>query len=629
MLGLLYALTMFVGAALLFIVQPMVARMLLPKLGGSPAVWTTCVVFYQAALLAGYVYAHLTARLAVRRQAMVHLAVLVVAFAALPIAIAPGWEPPPDGSPVARVLTLLAAAIGLPFAAVSATSPVLQRWFAASGARGADDPYFLYVASNLGSMLALLAYPLVVEPLLPLHDQSRLWSGGYALLVLLTATSAVAVWRGRDVPSTAAPAPNVPSVRRARWVALAFVPSSLMLAVTTYLSNEIEPMPLLWVIPLAIYLLTFTLVFARHPPVPHRLMLRALPIAVLPLVIVLTKQANRPVVLIMAVHLVVFFVVAMACHGELAADRPPAARLTEFYFWLALGGVLGGAFNAVVAPLVFASTAEYPLTLVLGCLLVPGLFPTSAGDMARDLGLPVALGATAAVLASVLPLHGPLGSVVVSGVPAFVCFAFSRRPVRFAMGVAALFLAGAVDTGQTTVLVRERSFYGIHRVVVDADSAARLLLHGTTLHGMQAIDGARRREPLAYYHPAGPLGQLFASLDSARRRRAVAVVGLGAGSVACYAEPGQRWDFYEIDPTVTHIARDPRYFTYLADCAPDATITLGDARLSLARATATYDLVILDAYSSDAIPVHLLTREAIALYLAHLRPGGILAFHIS
>jgi len=344
---------------------------------------------------------------------------------------------------------------------------------------------------------------------------------------------------------------------------------------------------------------------------------------------VLTKQANKPVVLIMAVHLAVFFVVAMACHGELAADRPPSARLTEFYFWLALGGVLGGVFNAVVAPLVFASTAEYPLTLVLGCLLVPGLLPTSAADVARDLGFPLALGAMAAVLVSVVPARGPLGSVLVSGVPAFVCFAFSRRPMRFALGVAALFLAGALDTGHTTVLARERSFYGIHRVVVDADASTRLLVHGTTLHGMQAIDGARRREPLAYYHPAGPLGQLFASLAGARRRRAVAVVGLGAGSVACYAEPGQRWDFYEIDPTVTRIARDPRYFTYLADCAPDATITLGDARLSLARATATYDLVILDAYSSDAIPVHLLTREAIALYLAHLRAGGILAFHVS
>jgi hypothetical protein len=370
-------------------------------------------------------------------------------------------------------------------------------------------------------------------------------------------------------------------------------------------------------------------VFARRAVVPQRLVLRALPIAVLPLVIVLTKQANKPVVLIMAVHLVVFFVVAMACHGELAADRPPAARLTEFYFWLALGGVLGGAFNAVVAPRVFASTAEYPLTLVLGCLLVPGLLPTSAGDVARDLALPFALGVMAAVLASAIPAHGPLGSVVVSGLPAFVCFAFSRRPIRFALGVAALFIVGGLDTGHTTVLARERSFYGIHRVVVDADSATRLLLHGTTLHGMQAIDDARRREPLAYYHPAGPLGQLFATLDGARRRRAVAVVGLGAGSVACYAEPGQRWDFYEIDPTVTRIAHDPRYFTYLADCAPDATVMLGDARLSLARVASTYDLMVLDAYSSDAVPVHLLTREAIALYLAHLRAGGILAFHVS
>jgi hypothetical protein len=639
MLIALHALAIFVAAGLLFLVQPMFARMVLPRLGGSPAVWNTCVVFYQATLLAGYLYAHATAVwLGVRRQAVVQLSLLVLACAMLPIVIPRDWAPSADRSTVAALFALLAATIGVPFFVVSATGPMLQRWFATTSDPTARDPYFLYVASNVGSLLALVAYPLVVEPLFTLHAQARLWTGGFTVLIALTGACAVVCGRrdrseaARDV-RWAASTP-IPLARRARWVALAFVPSSLMLSVTTYLTTDLEPIPLLWVIPLAIYLLTFVLVFANPPPVRHRIVVRALPIIVLPLVLVLTEHANRPLLLMMALHLTALFVVAMVCHGELAADRPPAGRLTEFYLWLSVGGVLGGAFNALLAPLLFSSTTEYPITLVLACLLGPGLSATTGRDLALDVTLPVALGAVTFVLARTAHHAGWVAtgtaSLLVLGAPTFVCFSFSRRPVRFGLGIGALLVAGVLGgSRRDDVRLTLRSFYGINEVLDDTDAGFRLLMHGATLHGMQALDPARAREPLAYYHRAGPLGRLFATFVGPRRLATVAVVGLGAGSTGCYADPGQRWDFYEIDPTVERIARDPRYFTYLRDCAPDARVVLGDARLTLAATSVRYDLVILDAYSSDAIPVHLLTREALVTYLARLRRDGVLAFHIS
>lgn len=645
----LYTLTMFTSATLLFLVQPMFARMVLPLLGGSAAVWNTAMVFYQVTLLAGYLYAHATTRwLPLRFQVGLHAVVLLLPLLVLPIAVPGGWSPPTEGNPIPWLLALLGVAVGLPFFVVSTSSPLLQAWFARTGHRTAADPYFLYAASNVGSLLALVAYPLRVEPHLRLAEQSRMWAGGYALLAALTIGCALAVWRmtavrtgaGRPTPSpdTASRIAPVTRTRRLRWVLLAFVPSSLMLSVTTYLSTTITPIPLFWVAPLALYLLTFILVFSGRNPLRAATMLRALPLVLMPLVMLLAVRAAGPIWLLIPLHLATFFVAAMVCHGTLAADRPHAAHLTEFYLWMSVGGALGGVFNALVAPVVFTSVLEYPIVLVLLCLLQApahyGNGPRSA--IRRDVGLPVGLGLLAWGLIVAAQTggvsSGPLALALVFGLPVLLCFRFSDRPVRFGLGVAAILLAaGAPHTGaQGQVLYAERSFFGIHRVMLDAEAQYHALAHGGTLHGRQSLDPARRREPLTYYTHGGPLGQFFDAAGDTAAPRRVAVIGLGSGSVACYSRPGDDWTFYEIDPAVERIAHDPRYFTFLQDCAPAARVVLGDARLSLAKAAdARYDLMILDAYSSDSVPVHLITREALALYQDRLAAGGVLAFHIS
>lgn len=656
MLLIVYGLTIFVSATLLFLVQPLFARMALPLLGGAPAVWNTAQVFYQAALLLGYGYAHLTTRwLGVRRQAVLHLALLTLPLLVLPIGIPAGWTPPRDGNPSLWLLAVLAVAVGLPFFVVSTSSPLLQKWFSGTGHRAAADPYFLYAASNVGSMLALLSYPLLVEPNLGLLDQSWLWALGYGLLLLLMAACAIGLWRAPRGVSTAA-VDVVPSAgtvpgglsarRRLRWVLLSFVPSSLMLSVTTYLSTDIAAIPLLWVIPLALYLLTFILVFATRPPLPHWLMVRALPFVLLPLVIVLAARATQPIGLLTALHLATFFVATMVCHGEIARDRPSTQHLTEFYLWMSVGGMLGGVFNALLAPQLFTGIVEYPLMLVLACLLLPrgtAAADTSAAPVVAplrrsqvlDLGLPVGLSALCALLVAVgeaggLPA-GPASTGLMFGLPALLCFSFSRRPVRFGLGIGAILLVSAWTSGVSgQVLYAERSFFGVHRVTLDPGGQYHLLLHGSTLHGKQSLDAARRREPLTYYYPSGPLGQVFDALESGPAQPSVGVVGLGSGAIACYSTPGQRWTFYEIDPAVERIARDQRYFHFLSDCTPDAEVVLGDARLSLEDAASQqYNLLVLDAYSSDSIPMHLMTREALQLYVAKLAPHGLLSFHIS
>jgi hypothetical protein len=649
----LFGVTIFVGASLLFLVQPMFARMALPLLGGAPAVWNTAMVFYQATLLAGYAYAHVTTHwLGPRRQAGLHLLVLLLPLLVLPIALPPGWTPPGDTSPIPWLLALLTVAVGVPFFAVSATSPILQAWFAATGHRTARDPYVLYAASNLGSMLALLAYPALVERLLRLDAQSRLWAWGYGALVVLAAVCALTLWRagragrsGEPGSERAASPPGsatpdgvdqpLTAARRARWVVLAAVPSSLMLSVTTYLSTDIAAIPLLWIVPLAIYLLTFTLVFGRRRLVPHRVWVELLPVALLPLVLVLVARANEPLALIIPTHLVVFFVAAMVCHGELARDRPDPRHLTGFYLWLSVGGVVGGAFTALVAPLVFTNVLEYPLVLALLPLL-PARPPAAwqgRTRQVRDVLLPLGLGALTVGLIVGLERAGfgpeAIGPAV--GLVILLCLAFRRRPVRFALGLAAVLLAGSVYRGEEgQLLYAERSFFGVSRVTRDPSGRYHMLMHGTTLHGMQALASARRREPLTYFHPSGPLGQFFAAVDGPTPRRAVAVVGLGTGSLACYGRPEQRWTFYEIDPTVLRIAGNTRFFTFLRDCPPKPFVVLGDARLTLVRAPdGAYDLIVLDAYSSDAPPMHLITLDAVRLYLTKLAPGGVLLFNIS
>jgi hypothetical protein len=650
---LLFAGTLFLSASLLFCVEPMVAKMLMPMLGGAPAVWITCMLFFQAALLAGYAYAHATtAWLGVRRQAMVHGLLLGTPLLVLPIhfAAARTHGLAESSSPVVRLLDLLFVGVGLPFFVVSTTGPLLQKWFSHAGHPHGRDPYFLYGSSNLGSMLALAAYPAVLEPALGLVDQSRLWRWGYVVFVVLVGVCAVAVLRSKgDAPVSATPdvmdeagreAP-VTNSRRLEWVFLAFVPSSLLLGVTTYVTTDIAAIPLFWVLPLALYLSTFIFVFARKEIVPHALMVRLLPLAVTTAVITILMEAQKPGWLLIPAHLLTLFLAAMVCHGELARDRPHTKDLTEFYLWVSVGGVLGGIFNALIAPALFNRIVEYPLAMVLACLCrrVPRENP-SKRERVLDLAIPAGIGALMAVLVTVgqsMKLEpGGRTFVIFLGLPLIANYGFLTRPIRFALGIGAAMLAGTLYGGVVGRTIHaERNFFGVVRVTRDASGKFVQIANGNAVHGRQSLDPAERGVPLAYYHPTGPVGQVFEAFNAfpGASDRRVGVIGLGAGAMAGYAKPGQGWTFYEINPAVVRIATNPAYFTYLTDRFPGGealTIALGDARLCLHDAPDHfYGLFVIDAFSSDAIPVHLLTREAIALYLAKLEARGILAAHVS
>ena len=648
----LFSLTVFISAALLFTVQPMFAKLALPLLGGTPAVWNTCMVFFQAVLLIGYGYAHVaTGFLGLRGQMAVHLALVLITLFALPVAIPEGWSPPVQQSPFWSLLMLLLVALGLPFLVVSTTAPLAQKWFAGTDHPRARDPYFLYAASNVGSLAALLAYPTLVEPSLSLTDQSRLWALGYVLLTGLLVGCAAVVARSRASVTVAAAAPAGSATaatispvtgdgsaawRRARWILLAFVPSSLMLGVTSYLSTDVAPMPLLWVMPLAIYLLTFVLAFGQKAPVSRRGMTRLLPILMLPLALTIAFKAIGPLWVLALLHLLTFFVISVVCHGELARSRPAPDRLTEFFLWVAVGGVLGGIFNALLAPLTFDHPIEYPLVLVAACFI---RVTDGTGRAKRVAGweflVPLALGALIAGLVwlvKALPIVGLAGLLLCAGVPAIVCFALRRRPVAFGLGLGALMLTMALlaGAGEYRTLHQERSFFGVWQVRVHPAGNFTALVNGTTDHGRQSLEPGRELEPLSYFHRAGPIGQVFGATERAGSRGPVGIIGLGTGSLACHGKPGQEFTFYEIDPAVLRIAGDSRYFTYLKVCPPAIRVVLGDARRSLPAAPdGHYRLIILDAFSSDAIPSHLLTREALRLYLDKLARSGLLAFHIS
>ena len=642
-----FALTLFVSAALLFSIQPMFTKMVLPLLGGTPAVWNTAMMFFQAALLAGYAYAHLTTRvLGTKRQALLHIFLMVVALLTLPVVANDAWQPPTDGNPIFWLLGLLMISIGLPFFVIAANAPMLQSWFGRTSHPAAGNPYFLYSASNLGSMLALLSYPLLVEPLLRLDQQSWIWTGSYALLALLTTACAALIWRvDRPVDRTtrlakndSASGPTISAVTmrlRAKWLVLSFAPSSLLLGVTTFLTTDIAAVPLLWVVPLALYLLTFVIVFARRPLISHRIAVRIQPFFLLPLIVFMFWGGNAAVAVLYPMHLLVFFLTALVCHGELAASRPTSAYLTEFYLWLSIGGLLGGVFNALLAPVVFDTIIEYPLLIAIATALRPYLGDTQRARIHwRDIVFPGVLGA---ILLAIIWSSGddPIGLglwilILISSVLGMALYSFRERPLRFGLGIGCVLLVGnTLVQSEGITLMRERNFFGVVAVAQPLDDYY-VLRHGTTVHGAQSLDADRRREPLTYFTRSGPLGQAMAAWQDQLAGASVAVTGLGAGTIACDAQPGQDWTFYEIDPAVERIARNPAYFTYLRDCLPDGRVILGDARLQMRGAIdGSYDLIILDAFSSDSVPVHLLTREALELYLSKLAIGGVLVFNIS
>jgi SAM-dependent methyltransferase len=645
-LTVLFAVTLFVSAALLFSVQPMVGKMILPSLGGPPAVWNTCMLFFQAALLGGYAYAHASTRaLGPRRQPVLHLLLMLVPLLVLPIALGEATPPSGQGDPVFWLLGRLVVVVGVPFFVVAAGAPLLQRWFAATSHRAAGDPYFLYATSNAGSLLALLSYPLLIEPNLTLRAQSRLWSVGYVVLIGLTVACAAAVWR---YPRTAADpdggahasARTLKWSQRLWWLALAFVPSSLMLGVTEHITTNLAPVPLLWVIPLAIYLLSFVLVFARRPPISHTLMRRLLPWWALVTAPLFRFVPPGMELQILMAHLVILFLAAMVAHGELARTRPAAVHLTEFYLWVAIGGVLGGAFNALVAPVLFDAVIEYPLavflSLVVWAMARPVTEKPDRRARASDVLWPAAFGLMLLPLTIVMrggALRDSVQAMVIVYVLALAAgVAFARRPLRFALGygVAVVALFANLPVGVGRVVFAERNFFGVKRVIRSPDGAIRRFFHGTTLHGSQQIGGPHELEPLAYYHRSGPVGDVFRALGDPEHAPRVGVVGLGVGTLAAYAQPGQHIVFYEIDPAVARIARDERFFTYLAKCRGTYEIVLGDGRRSLRDAPdGAFNILFIDAYSSDALPMHMLTREAMALYVRKLAPGGVLLFNVA
>lgn len=662
----LFSLALFLGAGLLFLVQPMVGKMLLPTFGGVPAVWNTCMLFFQTALLAGYAYAHVApARLGLRRHAAIHLGLVLLGIPALLLLrlplLAPGrWAPPAGANPIPWLLLLLTVCVGYPFLVLSATAPLVQRWFAATAHRAARDPYFLYAASNAGSLLALLSYPFLLEPWMTLTHQSFLWAGSYlAFAGIMTACARMVQTQTDLSPDAAVPTEAreeirpVSWLRRLRWVGLAFVPSSLMIGVTSYLSTNITPVPLLWVVPLSLYLVSFIIVFTTPPLVPRRLaavgLLAAMGLQVYALVF--PPDENR---VLIALHLTAFFAAAVYCHRELAHDRPAPRQLTEFYLLLSAGGMLGGVFNALVAPQIFSYVFEYPLVILMVGLLDA---PLAGRPRPRwvDLLVPPILGFVAASLLVWLHRqhwlsaergHGWLDSypyavafTAMLGMSYLLARRVSARPLRLTLGIGAVLVYLAVraanDWPTATCIHVDRNFFGVRRVIVDDEGRFVSLYHGTITHGMQPLgaDGLPQRHAVAttYYHRNGPIGDLFREFSGPRAKRRIAITGLGTGSLAAYGQPGQEIVFYEIDPAVVRLAQDPRYFTYLADCRADVCrVVLGDARLRMADAPDhSYGLIILDAFSGDAVPVHLLTREALQMYLQKLEPTGVLAVHVS
>ncbi len=649
MLLALYSTTVFVSAALLLWVHPLMGKLVLPMLGGTPETWNTCMVFFQAMLLAGYAYAHWTiGRLGVRRQAILHCVLILLPVAALPIGIGAELTPPSQGTPVGWLLLLLTVSVGAPFLAVSATAPLVQRWFAETGHASAGDPYFLYSASNLGSMLSLAAFPLVLEPTLRLSQQARAWSAGYGLLVLMLMCCAMAMLRTqpREKTSPTVPLPQarkaqrvpldkaVEARRRWRWVGLSFVGSSWLLGVTAYITTDIAPVPLLWIIPLALYLLSFILVFARRPLAPLNVLVRYFPLLLLLLVAPILFSGSGPALVL---HLIAFFWGLLVCHGLLARDRPGTDHLTEYYLLMSLGGVLGGVLHGLIAPLVFRWQLEYPLTIALAAWLVTSRQDANArlSQRARLIALAAITLLMGLLVRSFPATERPLGLVifVALALPALAAlFALARwRAYCLVLGTC-LVAAEVAAPFNGQVLYTGRGYFGVHRVLANQDEQRVLyhhLVHGSTVHGRQARLPSRTCDPLTYYHRTGPLGDLFAALPPQPNRR-VAIVGLGTGAMICYARPGDEFTFYEIDPLVQQIAETPAYFSFLSECCQGRyEIVLGDGRLQLAATSRQYDVMIFDAFSSDAVPVHLLTREALAMYLSKLAPDGVLVFHAS
>lgn len=628
----LFTVTIFLGAVLVFGVQPIAARLLLPSFGGSPAVWSATSVFFQVALLAGYGYSFLLTRtLAPRRQPMVHVLALAAPVAFLPLSL-PLLSDPGGASPAFTVLGILALGLGVPFTVASTTGPLLQRWFSYTGHRAGRDPYFLYAASNAGSLIVLLSYPFLIEPRLNLGAQSAAWSIGYLAFGVLSVVCAITVLRTAPAVLTADPEERAVDVSvagptwatRGRWVVLAAVPSALSLGATAYISTDIAAVPLLWIAPLSLYLLSFIIAFSTRIRLTSGQAARVLPWVAAAVVIPSGGLLSLPTPLVIALHLGFLLVAATMCHTRLAEERPPPRHLTEFYLLVAVGGALGGIFVSLVAPQVFDAVWEYPIAIGLALLLRPA----GARLMRRRALIGMAFVVLAALTIAGLALRETVFPPSIAPFAigaAILAILISVAPLRPVLATAAFAILAVSVWGTGTAIHTERTFFGVYRVTQDGTD--HLLEHGSTVHGLQHRAPGRTTTPSAYYHRTGPIGQLFAARSADLER--VAVLGLGVGTLAAYSEAGQHFTFYEIDPAMVDIAHDPALFTFLDEAQGRMEVIVADGRLGLAADARSYDLVVLDAFTSDAIPVHLLTREALAAYAERLAPDGIIAMNIS
>lgn len=639
----LFVLTILTGSFLLFLVQPMVARMAMPRLGGAPAVWISAQLVYQALLLGGYAYAHYLTHFQPRKQAMVHIGLFAIALLWLPVGLIAS-NPPANASIILFVPWLLAASIGPLFLAVAAQAPLMQRWFHFHAPDA--DPYPLYAASNIGSFAGLIAYPLVVEPLLGNHEQSWLWSGIYIALLLLMTACAYTIYRDRgdegDV-ADAAIADEAPPTwkRRFHWIALAAVPSGLMLATTTHITTDMMSIPLLWAIPLGLYLLSFSVAFAARRWLADLIVFLS-PFLILCLGGTALFSTSRSPVLILVASLSLMFVVAVALHSLMYRDRPSPRYLTQFYLLMSVGGVIGGIFCALFAPVIFNWVYEYPILILAAIALIPqqSLIPLSrlSEEQARSYRW-IQICVAAVLLTWVIYYLYTYGTPANDKLVYFIVplllvgvWMVGNRPAVFMMLLATMAVADGWDKMQLkTEAYRTRSYFGIYNVYPDHYENLQKLVNGTTLHGLQNLAPEKATEPTSYYGRESGVGIVLQRAQILNSKGArVGIVGLGAGTLACYKQPGQEWHFYEIDPVMADIAKDPKHFSFLSRCTPDAPVHIGDARLTLDdQAANSLDILVIDAFSSDAIPMHLLTKEAFQVYREVLGKDGVLVVHIS
>lgn len=643
----LFAGTLFASASLMFVLQPLFGKLLLPLLGGSPAVWNTCMVFYQSILFLGYGYAHaLATRLSLNRQILLHITVIAISLLSLPVALPDTLSPPTESDPTFWLLWILFLAVGLPFFVVSTTAPLMQKWFAHTGHHTCHDPYYLYAASNTGSLMALLSYPFLLEPNIGLNLQKISWSIAYTLLCLLLAGCAFTLWKNQQKPQTSEKNTDTTSDQPGRfeqlhWLLLALVPSSLLLGLTNFISTDIASVPLLWIIPLTVYLLSFVLVFSKWHPFIHPLMLRLQPVFLVPfLAFAFVNPGDLPYWIYLILHVLAFFFAVMVCHGELAKRRPHTRYLTRYYLIMSFAGMLGGMVNTFVAPFIFNGIYEYPIMIALALLLRPGINSFSIKEVSWQILLPALLLAIGWGLYLANPdLVTHFDTLAISlMLISLLAYGLRSRPIAYGLvSGAVIALALGLHGLSAHTLYQERSFFGVlavkESVLTDEQGHPERyheLFHGTTKHGAERLKPEWLRVPLTYYSQPGPMGQLFKEYDAVNSQWTIGIVGLGAGAMSCYAKPGQRWSLYEIDPLVIKIAENPKYFHYLSECAKNAVTRVGDARLSLAaEPDHRFDLLVMDAFSSDSVPTHLLTKEAIELYFKKLKPDGILAFHIT